>query len=77
MAVCDVSNDIFISFRVDESLAEAKALKTALEAQQLRVYLAGELPGELLDEVIFKALDSCRLAVLLASETYVLPLIAC
>jgi hypothetical protein len=73
----DDSNDVFISFRFDESHAEAKALKTALEAQQLRVYLAGELPGELLDEVIFKALDSCRLAVLLASETYVLPLIAC
>jgi hypothetical protein len=73
----DVSNDVFISFRFDESHAEAKALKTALEAQQLRVYLAGELPGELLDEVIFEALDSSRLAVLLASETYVLPLIAC
>ena len=75
--MCDVSNDIFISFRVDESLAEAKALKTALEAQQLRVYLAGDLAGELLDDVIFKALDSCRLAVILASETYVLPLSAC
>ena len=71
------SNDVFISFRVDESLAEAKALKTALEAQQLRVYLAGDLAGELLDDVIFKALDSCRLAVILASETYVLPLSAC
>jgi len=62
--------DIFISFRFAEAHAEAKALKTALEARQLRVYVAGELPGEVLDEVIFAALDSCRLAILLASESY-------
>ena len=62
--------DVFISFRFGEAHAEAHALKAGLEAQGLRVFLSDVAPGDNLGRIIATALDSCRLAVLLATKTY-------
>jgi hypothetical protein len=61
--------DIFISFRFAEAEAEAVALKAALEAQQLSVFVSNVHPGGNLQHTIADALATCRLAVILASAT--------
>ena len=68
--VCQPKDDIFISFRFGEAHAEALALRQALEARNLRVFLSGASPGDDLQDKIAGALDSCRMAVILASKTY-------
>ena len=50
--------------------AEALALKAALEARQLTVFLSDVSPGHDLQQVIAHALVKCRLALILASKTY-------
>ena len=62
--------DIFITFRFGEAHAEALALKAGLEAFGLRVFLSNAAPGEDLQRMISDALQSCKLAVILATETY-------
>ena len=60
--------DVFISFRYAEAHAEANALKAALEAQQLKVFICNVEVGEDIQADIARALR-CRLAVLLLSRT--------
>jgi len=62
--------DVFISFRFGEAHVEALALKAALEATGLRVFLSDVAPGDNLGHIIANALRGCRFAVLLASKTY-------
>ena len=62
--------DIFISFRFGEAHAEALALKAALEARQLKVFLSNASPGSDLQRLIAFALSRCKLAVILATTTY-------
>ena len=59
-----------ISFRFGETQLEAYNLKTGLEQRGLKVFLSDLLPGANLDAAIYDALDTCRLAVLMAGETY-------
>jgi hypothetical protein len=62
--------DVFISFRFGEAHTEALALRQALEACGLVVFLSDVAAGGNLQVVIAKALDHCKLAVILASATY-------
>ena len=67
---CDQPKDVFISFRFGEAKAEALALRKALEARNVSVFLSGASPGDDLQDKIAVALDNCRMAVILASKTY-------
>ena len=62
--------DVFISFRFGEAHAEALALKAALEARGLKAFLSNASPGSDLQELIAHALANCKLAIILATETY-------
>ena len=62
--------DIFISFRFGEAHTEALALKAALEARGLTAFLSNAAPGTNLQHMIAHALANCKLAVILATETY-------
>ena len=62
--------DVFISSRFVEARAEALALKAALEAGGLKVFLADTSPGGLLPSVLAAAIARCRVAVILASHSY-------
>ena len=62
--------DVFISFRFGEAHTEALALKAALEARGLTVFLSNASPGTNLQHMIAHALANCKLAVILATETY-------
>jgi len=66
------SLDVFISFRYEEAEAEAVALKAALEARGLSVFLCDEPNGADLHSVIADALGRARLTVMLATKTYCL-----
>ena len=62
--------DIFITFRFGEAHAEAVALKAGLEVYGLKVFLSNAAPGTDLQDLISHALATCKLAVILATETY-------
>lgn len=62
--------DVFISFRFGEAHAEALALKAALEACSLKVFLSNVSAGANLQNVIANALRDCALVVVLATHTY-------
>ena len=61
---------IFLSLRFGEAMQEAAELQRQLEARGTRAFICDELAGANLLSVIASALDSCALAVILASETY-------
>ena len=62
--------DVFISFRIAESHAEALSLKEGLERRGYTVFLSDFKPGEKLFVAIAEAANECALAVLLATSTY-------
>lgn len=62
--------DVFISFRFGEAHAEALALKAALEARGVVVFLSDAQAGADLQQLIAHAISTCRLAVILGSPTY-------
>jgi hypothetical protein len=64
--------DIFISFRVREALNETVKLRDALAAVGVRAYVceASIDVGEDWATVIFSALESCRLMVVMGTVTY-------
>ena len=62
--------DVFISFRFGEAHTEALALKAALEALQLKVFLSDVSPGGNMQHVIAHALSTCKRAIILATNTY-------
>lgn len=65
--------DVFVSLRFGEAATEGHVLKRALEHRGLRVFLCNALAGDNLMELIYDALVSARLAVIMASETYGTP----
>ena len=62
--------DVFISFRFGEAHTEALALKAALEALGLNIFLSDASPGHDLQEMVGHALANCKLAIILATKTY-------
>ena len=69
-AVVGDSYDIFISLRFGEGMEQGTALLQQLQARGIRVFICDVAPGGDIRTVIAEALDSCRLAVILATETY-------
>jgi hypothetical protein len=61
---------IFISLRFGEAMEEAVALKAALEAQGLDVFLCAVAPGDDLASTVIHALHHCTLVVILGTATY-------
>ena len=64
----DGGHDVFVSFRFGEAHQEALALKAALEALGLRVFLSDVSPGDNLQRTIARALQKCRLVAVLATK---------
>lgn len=64
------SCDVFISLVVGEITAEAEKLQRRLESNGKRVLLCRDQPGCDLHAAIASAMDACKLAVILASESY-------
>ena len=62
--------DIFISMRFGEAMDEGVELQRQLETRGVRAFICDTPPGTNLLSTIAAALDACRLAVILASETY-------
>ena len=65
------SPDLFISYRIGEvGTEEIRALVAALEARQLKVFASDVSPGGAEQHVIAHALSTCKLAIILATNTY-------
>ena len=62
--------DIFVSFRISETLHLAKALKTALEAHGVSTFVCATQAGDDIGDEIAENLMDCKLVLILGSETY-------
>ena len=64
--------DVFISYRVRESLSETRALRDALSTVGIRAYVCEEQleVGQDWATEIFGALESCKVFVVMGSPTY-------
>jgi len=62
--------DIFISFRIKETLMEAKALKQRLESHGIKVFLCEVTPGGDIAKAIMLALEHCALVIIMGSKSY-------
>ena len=65
-----VNNLVFLSLRFGEAMEEAVALKDALCARGLNVFLCNELPGSDLMDAIVENISSCALAIILGTGSY-------
>merc|ERR1719506_1595704 len=62
--------DVFISLRFGEAGSEGQQLKQELERRGVRVFICNELAGANLMDLIYSAIQSAKLVVLMASATY-------
>ena len=67
--------DVFVSFRVNESLAEARQLKEALGKKGISAFVSQDdiKPGQQWSDVIANNLDNAKVLVALATSTYGAP----
>jgi hypothetical protein len=62
--------DVFISLRHGEAASEARALQTALRARSISTYINDSASGVNMGVEIANKLATCRLAIVMGSETY-------
>ena len=67
--------DVFVSFRVNESLAEARQLKEALGKKGISAFVSQDdiKPGQQWRDVLASDLDNAKVLVALATSTYGAP----
>jgi hypothetical protein len=66
----EIGPRIFISFRFAEAEIEGRTLKAALQEQGVSTFLCDVPEGDDIAAIIAKALDQCKLVVILGTETY-------